>query len=336
MQIKRRLLKKALNSIGYSLSPRDRILSAISKDGIIWLREQGVRHDAGGLHSNEMVYYCHVIPLYNDGYRMYYHGSIMTRNGWRGRILSAVSKDGLIWKDEPATRIDYGGKYDEKHARAPSLCRLHNGCFRMYYSGFDSQGIGRILSAISRCGITWKKEEGVRLEPSVFTETKSLIDCCIVSLGMGTYRLYVSAAKNSLTNIRSAVSFDGLHWKAEQGIRVRSGYLGRKLVVNNPSVITAREGWRMYFRGGDKLALGNDIYWASSANGLDWCVQGIALKHEKKSRHERHAVAFPFVSRLIDGRWRMFYTGYWGRHWKEHRIITAWEKATEVEKCRGL
>ena len=85
----------------------------------------------------------------------------------------------------------------------------------------------------------------------------------------------------------------------------------------------------MYFRGGDKLALDNDIYWASSEDGILWQVQGVALAHATNHHFERHAVAFPFVMRLSDGRWRMFYTGYWGRHWRELEVIFAWERATE-------
>ncbi len=72
------------------------------------------------------------------------------------------------------------------------------------------------------------------------------------------------------------------------------------------------EGWRMYFRGAIIYPLWNNIYSACSKDGLNWSQIEVNLGYQRWNFNERNAVAFPFVTRLGNEGYRMYYTGYWG------------------------
>jgi len=71
--------------------------------------------------------------------------------GYRSRILSARSDDGLMW-DREGVIIEgdgYGGRdIDAVHAEDMSLIPLGDGRWRMYYAACDAQGVWRVASAI--------------------------------------------------------------------------------------------------------------------------------------------------------------------------------------------
>jgi hypothetical protein len=72
--------------------------------------------------------------------------------GYRSRILSAHSANGLDWiRDGVAIEGDgYGGNdIDAVHAEDMSLIQLPDGRWRMYYAACDAHGVWRIASAIS-------------------------------------------------------------------------------------------------------------------------------------------------------------------------------------------
>ena len=72
--------------------------------------------------------------------------------GYRSRIFSATSHDGLRW--EPTGLVlegdGYGGTLvGAVHAEDMAVVALDDGRFRMYYAACDSQGVWRVASAIS-------------------------------------------------------------------------------------------------------------------------------------------------------------------------------------------
>jgi predicted GH43/DUF377 family glycosyl hydrolase len=311
-----------------SIQPRDRILSTVSTDGLTWQREIGVRCQVNTITGIDMVYYCSAILLPNRIWRVYYLGATARKGQWSSNIYSVYSKDGLKWEQELGYRIKHGGKYDTVHCRAPSVIRLAQG-FRMYYVGIDHKGICRLLSAYSNDGLNWNKEPGVRISPDMLTKinVNSFEDVAVAKLPTGEFRLYFTGiSRKFMSQIYSAVSEDGMNWQIEPGVRIANhGHHGP--VVNNPSVVMLEDGtWRLYYRSGKMPTLYNDIYAAHSADGLAWESYGPVLTHNPQHRYERHAVAFPHVVRLSDGRWRMYYTGYWGRHLLERRTMRSWQK----------
>lgn len=325
MTLKSKIVAKLLAFAGIYHRPCDRILSASSTDGITWVKDNGVRIDVESGPNGDMIYYCHVVAVSN-GYRMYYHRSIQRAGQWSGSILSAISSDGLSWEHEDGERIGLSTHPNLLHARSPNILTLSDGRLRMYYAGIDAKGQGNIFSAISTDGLHWNQEMGVRLSPEVYSNTDTLMDCHVIPID-GGYRLYTSAVRGKQSDIRSAISKDGLTWEKESGARIKCGVRGCMLAANNPCVVHGENDLLMYFRGGDKAALNNSIFLAQSTDGVYWKVSGPVLT-PGKNKYERHGVAFPHILRLKDGTWRMYYTAYWGRHLGEAKTVSHWEKET--------
>ena len=77
-------------------------------------------------------------------------------------ILSFISRNGQTFTQEPGVRLARAG--------FPSLLKLKDGSWRMYYTSQDE--IGSVRSAVSKDGLTWTVEPGVRApgqEPSAAT-----------------------------------------------------------------------------------------------------------------------------------------------------------------------
>ena len=72
--------------------------------------------------------------------------------GFRSRIFTAYSEDGLVWERGECV-IDGGGhgaeRLDSVHAEDMCVIRLGEGDYRMYYASCDSHGNWRVLSASS-------------------------------------------------------------------------------------------------------------------------------------------------------------------------------------------
>jgi hypothetical protein len=152
-------------------------------------------------------------------------------------------------------------------------------------------------------------------------EVTGVSDTAIASLSDGRMRMYFSSEKGSewFQDIRSAISTDGLNWEIEQGIRISADQPGYRSVANNPTVIKVPGGWRIYFRGSDIAPLWSQIYSAFSPDGLDFNVEGIRLSY-RRFGFERHGVAFPHVTKIPGGGFRMYYTGYWGLLF-DHKVV---------------
>ncbi|MBT4482183.1 MAG: hypothetical protein HOC71_00730 [Candidatus Latescibacteria bacterium] len=313
----------------YLSTPKDRLLSAISNDGINWKRERGIRIDVGKVGSNiiDGVFYCYVqyIDQESCNFEMYFHASHeITQGQWHTKIMRTESVDGLKWNLDNNPVISQGfHPLCEKRAIAPYLFKFGD-VWRMYFTGVAEDGVYRILSAISKNRKEWEIEDGARIDPLNFNQVyknqlknykvSGVSDTSITKLNDGTYRMYFSARGKSVfyQNIQSAVSADGIRWEIEEGVRISPGEKGFKTLANNPCVIPFEKGWRMYFRGADRSPLGDTIFTAYSDDGFEWDIQGISIKCNQHRLVEKHEVAFPFVLPLRDGRYRMYYMGCCG------------------------
>lgn len=161
-----------------------RVISAISTDGLAFVREPGVRLDdrqdqldSAGITAAEavagspwrMVFSAWqdlpagtIVPTHpssdpdavaKGGSADFAAASIAAdMAGYRSRILVASSADGLAWKREGVVieGDGYGGAdIDAVHAEDMSLIELDDGRWRMYYAACDSHGVWRIASAVS-------------------------------------------------------------------------------------------------------------------------------------------------------------------------------------------
>lgn len=121
------------------------ILSAISSNGIEFTMEDGCRIQQETELEAGSVYAPEVLRLGSGQYRMYY--AAWTKDLKHGRILSALSDDGLAFQKDHKICIDHGDQYDFAKASEPCVIQLNDGRFRLYYEACDAKGQWRIIAA---------------------------------------------------------------------------------------------------------------------------------------------------------------------------------------------
>ena len=119
-----------------------RIIYATSTNGTTWSNFQMV-NDKGseGTYDTSRALSSNVIK---DGnlYKMWYAG-------WDGsnyRLIHAVSTDGINWTDhQMVLNIGSEGVYDTTHVSMPFVVKESDYSYKMWYSGYDSSNVWRIL-----------------------------------------------------------------------------------------------------------------------------------------------------------------------------------------------
>jgi len=251
----------------------------------------------------------------DGGFRMYYteSGPGMDYRASPASILSAFSKDGDSWIQEPGVRLAPHGPTAALRVVCPDVIPLPDGGWRMYFEGQPHAGPSSIMSAYSDDGLTWEPEESIRFGDAdtylgsprcVYTETDAEL----------AYRLYFHSfpelpGTGSPTGktIVSATSRDGLSFTRELGVRIAQESKFETATVYAPEVLRLADGtYRMYYAGWSDGPLHGRILGAISPDGLTW------TKDPEPSvvfggRWDKVKCSEPCVMRLPDGRYRMFY-----------------------------
>ena len=185
----------------------DIILSAISKDGLTFTKEQGIRISQGtGFESH--VCDPTIVDLPDGKMRMYYKGADTMMGGPGNsihKIYSAVSSDGLTFQKE-GLRIDSETSGDSGWASVPDAITLSDGRVRLYYvtAGNMQHGIG---SAISSDGLNFVKEPGIRVD--------NLVDPALIMIG-DKYLLFAASIDERFARVPKGIyyleSSDGLNF----------------------------------------------------------------------------------------------------------------------------
>src|SRR3989338_2149338 len=151
------------------------ILSAVSKDGLTFAKEPGVRISPGTGFEFQV---CDptIVDLPGGKIRMYYKGANSLNPGPGQsihKIFSAISPDGLAFQKE-GLRIDSETSGDKGWASVPDAILLPDARVRIYYvtASEMEHGIG---SAISSDGLNFIKEPGMRVE--------NLVDPALIKIG---------------------------------------------------------------------------------------------------------------------------------------------------------
>jgi len=213
------------------------ILSAISKDGLAFTKEQGIRISQGtGFES--IVCDPTIIDLPDGKMRMYYKGAD-SQNPGPGqsihKIYSAISSDGLTFKKE-GIRIDSETNGDNGWASVPDAIILPDGRVRIYYvtaSGME-HGIG---SAISSDGLEFVKEPGIRVP--------NLVDPALARIG-DKYVIFAASIDERFGGVPKGIyyveSSDGLDFGEPTAVFLEDN-------VYDPSVLKIDEDTIRVFYG---------------------------------------------------------------------------------------
>lgn len=203
-------------------------------------------------------------------------------------------------------------------AVSPRIVALPTGGYRLYYSqmlpraGFPAGAndydscTTRILSAISPDGAAWTPEVGVRLSAQAGGAGEfRVVSSEVVPADGGRLRMYYECCRGpqSVANsIHSAISYDGLAWTAEPGIRLERA--GRNYAA--PRIVFLNDGrQRLYCleRGlGIVSALSDD-------GGLTFRLEpGVRIAQD--GAFDSHAAFAPEIIRLEKAGYVMYYAGY--------------------------
>ena len=183
------------------------ILSAISKDGLAFTKEQGIRISQGAGFET-IVCDPTIVDLPNGKMRMYYKGADSQNPGLGQpvhKIYSAISSDGLTFQKE-GLRIDSETNGDNGWASVPDAIILLDGRVRIYYvtASAGEHGIG---SAISSDGLIFIKEAGMRVP--------NLVDPALVRIG-DRYVLFAASIDERFAALSKGIyyleSSDGLEF----------------------------------------------------------------------------------------------------------------------------
>ena len=167
----------------------------------------------------------------------------------------------ISWQKDNGARVEGGS--------VPYVHKLKDGKVRLYYCGN-----GGILSAISQDGLTFTKEQGVRVTAGTGSELQ-VCDPTIVDLPDGKMRMYYKGASSmnpgpgqSVHKIFSAISTDGLTFTKE-GLRIDSETNGDNGWASVPDAIALPDGRvRMYYVTAANMEHG--IGSAISSDGLNF------------------------------------------------------------------
>jgi len=213
------------------------ILSAISNDGLNFVKEPGVRISPGtGFESN--VCDPTVVDLPDGKTRMYYKGAD-SQNPGPGqsihKIYSAISSGGLTFQKE-GLRIDSETNGDNGWASVPDAIILPDGRVRIYYvTGAEMQhGIG---SAISSDGLNFVKETGIRVP--------NLVDPALIRIA-DKYVLFVASIDERFAKVPKGI----YHMESSDGIEFGEPIaVFQEDSVYDPSVLKINENAIRVFYG---------------------------------------------------------------------------------------
>jgi len=182
-------------------------------------------------------------------------------NQGESQIGEPESVSEISWEKDSGSRV-VGGS-------VPFVHKLRDRKVRLYYCGN-----GGILSSISNDGLTFAKEQGVRISPGTGFELQ-VCDPTIVDLPNGGVRMYYKGANSmnpgpgqSIHKIYSAISSDGLTFQKE-GLRIDSETSGDNGWASVPDAIALPDGRvRIYYvtAAGMEHGIGSAI----SSDGLNF------------------------------------------------------------------
>ncbi len=282
-----------------------------------WVKDSRIALDQDTPLDSTKILTPNVIRLPDGGYRMYYTGLGPGRPAVdaQGYILSAFSEDAAVWTKDPGIRLDVHAPHATRRVLCPDVIPLADGGYRMYYEARTSEGPTTVLSAVSKDGLDWEPEAGIRFGDD--TWSYGTPRCLYIEGGKaGTlrYRLYchhysypLKPGLESQNHIVSAISDNGLDFRPEPGVRIPQETRFEDYAVYAPEVIRLGDGtYRMYYAAWTHEPMHGRLFTAVSRDAFNWSKHPEPCLDIGGPWDQTHA-SEPCVIDLDDGRHRLFY-----------------------------
>lgn len=219
-----------------------------------------------------------------DGlYKMWYKEQLQ---GGKQHISYATSKDGINWEKyegNPVIEPGEGGEWDSTRVGPGKVLKI-SGVYKIWFLGFDKNGIAAIGHATSKDGVRWEKYKG---NPVLKASLQGWDSKSVVGLSVahdeGIYKMWYAGKDGKEQAIGYAESKDGVRWeKYKNNPVMRPGGDDKRYSGNfagAPHVLKKDGEYLMWY------ALAQDIEgertketgYAVSKDGIHWD------KHEKVS-----------------------------------------------------
>jgi uncharacterized repeat protein (TIGR01451 family) len=242
------------------------------------------------------------------GYKMWYTGDDGTNPS---RIGLATSTDGITWTKAVANPVlSPGPSWETGGIRAGGVIS-DSGLYKLWYTGFDSGGVGRIGYATSPDGVAWTEYGSPILDvgASGSWEDDDVLDPTVIKEG-STYHMWYSGYDGITNRIGHATSSNGTTWTrdlANPVLDVGSPGGWDWLHVYGPSVIRYNDTFLMWYSGGT-LPPARQTGYALSPDGSAWTRGGMLIPEGGAGTFDADSADYP--SALADGdQFKVWYSG---------------------------
>jgi len=190
-----------------------------SLDGVTWIKVGTPVLTTGSPGAFDEVWAGNpsVLRLTASVYYMWYSGRDAAGTVKIGRATSIMLGAGIVWTKTGVVLTPGPNDWDASRVHAP--CVLYNPSwdppFKMWYTGYDSNLVGRIGYAHSEDGINWVKYPPPVLDlgPPGAWDSASLHDPTVIFDGSMLHMWYGGTDENGIGRIGYATSTDlGFHW----------------------------------------------------------------------------------------------------------------------------
>jgi hypothetical protein len=223
-----------------------------------------------------------------------------------------------IWRKEAGARIEGSRDLDHSKVQAPCIVRAPTGGYRLFYTAVgpgkpfaDCQGY--ILSAVSRDGLRFEPEPGIRVAPDPALSHMALrvLAPSLTQLPDGRWRMYFEGRGRAdrLTVIGSAISDDQVSWTVEPGTRLDGGFGAPRFLPLGGGV------GRLYvFRAeyADGKRVGTPVVSAITSDGLSFEMEpGYRLRDRTDGLDSAGITAAEVIAPRVPGApWTMLYSAW--------------------------
>lgn len=246
-----------------------------------------------------------------SGYKLWY---VADDGSNPSRIGLATSNNGLNWTKYGGNPVLSPGGGWETGGLSGSSVIFDSGQYKMWYTGFDSSGVGHIGYATSPDGINWTKHGGnpVLSPGGGGWEDADVMFPSVLKLG-STYHMWYEGHDGSTHRLGHATSGDGLNWTkdgANPVLDVGPAGAWDWLSAYGPNVIQYNNTFILWYSG-QTLPEAWQTGYALSTNGTNWTRQKLLIPEGPAGAFDNASADYAAV--IADGTdFKVWYSGYNG------------------------